>query len=101
MLDTSDLRSRANVYPGQIYCEMTAAEVNELLDRLQSAVAIPEGMRLVPIEATTAMIDAGVAMALQVTVHGQGGWRKYISGLYSQMLSSAPVNGEVKDSNNH
>lgn len=55
----------------------------------QSA-AIPEGYCLAPKEPTASMLDAGVAMALQVSVHGEGGWSKYLSGLYRQMLSAPP-----------
>lgn len=39
----------------------------------------------VPNEPTEAMVDAGVAMALQVSVHGEGGWSNYVRGLYKQM----------------
>jgi len=54
------------------------------------AQAIPEGWQLVPVEPAASMIDAGVAMALQVSVHGEGGWSKYLRGLYKQMLSASP-----------
>lgn len=52
--------------------------------------AIPEGYQLAPMEPTESMIDAGVAMALQVSVQGEGGWSKYLLGLYKQMLSASP-----------
>lgn len=52
--------------------------------------AIPDGYCLVPEEPTASMIDAGVAMALRVSVHGEGGWSKYLRGLYKQMLSASP-----------
>lgn len=52
--------------------------------------AIPEGYCLAPKEPTASMLDAGVAMALQVSVHGEGGWSKYLLGLYKQMLSASP-----------
>lgn len=48
----------------------------------------------VPVEPTEKMIDAGVAMALQVSVHGYGGWSKYVRALYQQMLSHAPESAE-------
>lgn len=54
------------------------------------APSIPEGYVPAPLEPTDAMIDAGVAMALQVSVHGQGGWSKYINGLYKQMIAARP-----------
>lgn len=54
------------------------------------AQAIPEGYTLAPVEPTPEMLDAGVAMALQVSVHGEGGWSKYLAGLYKQMLSASP-----------
>jgi hypothetical protein len=54
------------------------------------AAAIPEGYVLAPADPTSTMLDAGVAMALQVSVHGEGGWSKYLTGLYKQMLSAAP-----------
>lgn len=38
-----------------------------------SAQSIPEGYTLAPVEPTPEMLDAGVAMALQVSVHGKGG----------------------------
>ena len=53
------------------------------------AQAIPEGYVIAPIEPTDAMLDAGVAMALQLSVHGEGGWSKYLGGLYKQMLSAS------------
>ena len=31
------------------------------------------------------MIDAGVAFALNVSVHGEGGWSKYVAELYRTM----------------
>jgi len=40
-------------------------------------------------EPTDAMIDAGVAMALQALVHGQGGWSAYIADLHRQMIDAA------------
>lgn len=46
--------------------------------------------KLVPVEADSKMLDSGVAMALNVSVHGQGGWSKYISGLYCQLLNNSP-----------
>ena len=52
--------------------------------------AIPNGYCLAPKEPTASMLDAGVAMALQVSVHGEGGWSKYLRGLYKQMLSASP-----------
>ena len=52
--------------------------------------AIPYGYCLAPKEPTASMLDAGVAMALQVSVHGEGGWSKYLLGLYKQMLSASP-----------
>jgi hypothetical protein len=48
-----------------------------------------DGFVLVPVEPTEAMLDAAVAMALQVSVSGQGGWTKYVAGLYAQMLAAA------------
>ena len=54
------------------------------------AAAIPEGYVIAPTDPTPTMLDAGVAMALQVSVHGEGGWSKYLTGLYKQMLSAAP-----------
>lgn len=61
----------------------------ELYARRVPAKSVPDGFALVPIEPTTAMLDAGVAMALQVSVSGEGGWSKYLSGLWQQMLSAA------------
>lgn len=59
---------------------------------------VAAGFQIVPIEPTPSMLDAGVAMALQVSVHGQGGWSKYIAALYAQLLSAAPqVSAEQKD----
>lgn len=49
-----------------------------------------EGYALAPLDPDEAMIDAGVAMALQVSVHGQDGWSKYITGLYKQMIAARP-----------
>ena len=56
----------------------------------KQAAAIPAGYVLAPTDPTRTMLDAGVAMALQVSVHGEGGWSKYLTGLYKQMLSAAP-----------
>lgn len=64
--------------------------VKEMYCRPLPAQAIPEGWQLVPVEPAASMIDAGVAMALQVSVHGEGGWSKYLSGLYKQMLYASP-----------
>lgn len=36
-----------------------------------------------------AMIDAGVAFALNVSVHGEGGWSKYVEALYEHMTRAA------------
>lgn len=52
--------------------------------------ALPDGYATAPLEPTDAMIDAGVALALQVSVHGQDGWGKYITGLYKQMIAARP-----------
>ena len=70
------------------------AENEELRARvaeLEVALAKREadGFVLVPVEPTEAMLDAAVAMALQVSVSGQGGWTKYAAGLYAQMLAAA------------
>jgi len=51
--------------------------------------AIPSTHRVVPAEPSAAMIDAGVAMALQISVEGEGGWSKYIEALYKQLISAA------------
>jgi hypothetical protein len=51
---------------------------------------IPAGWRLVPEKADTKMIDVGVVMASQVSVHGRGGWSNYIAALYELILSAAP-----------
>lgn len=50
---------------------------------------IAEGYTVAPFEPTHKMLDAGVAMALQVSVSGEGGWSKYIRGLYRQMISAS------------
>lgn len=51
------------------------------------------GHARVPIDPTEAMIDAGVAMALQVSVHGQGGWSNYVRDLYKQMVAASQQEG--------
>lgn len=38
-----------------------------------------------PIEPTTAMVDAGVAFALQVALHKDYGWSQYITDLWRTM----------------
>lgn len=42
-----------------------------------------------PGEPSDKMLDAGVAMALQVSVHGEGGWSRYIAALYRQLIANA------------
>ena len=49
---------------------------------------VPEGYVLVPVEPTEAMIDAGVYVAMAASVHGNGGWNKYMRGLYKALLSA-------------
>jgi hypothetical protein len=41
-----------------------------------------------PLEASNEMIDAGVSMALCVSVHGYGGWSNYIAALYKTMVEA-------------
>lgn len=41
-----------------------------------------------PTEASKEMIDAGVAMALCVSVSGCGGWSNYIAALYKTMVEA-------------
>jgi hypothetical protein len=43
------------------------------------------GYVLLPVKPTEGMLDSGVALALNVTVTGEGGWTKYISALYTAM----------------
>ena len=52
----------------------------------QIADLIPDGYVVAPRKPTERMIDAGVAMALSVTVSGKNGWSDYISGLYEHMI---------------
>lgn len=70
--------------------EVTSDPVRALYAHQLPTKAIPEGYQLAPIEPTESMLDAGVAMALQVSVQGEGGWSKYLRGLYKQMLSASP-----------
>lgn len=74
-----------------VYAHPPQSNANDhIADVRKMVAAAPGGWKLVPIEPTSAMLDAGVAMALQVSVHGQGGWSKYIAALYAQLLKAAP-----------
>ena len=51
---------------------------------------------LVPREPTRAMIDAGVAFALSVSLSGEYRWSQYVADLHKTMLTAATSNGSGK-----
>ena len=67
--------------------EQRWATFGETLDAALSAFSAA-GWTLCPDEPKDAMLDRGVAMALNVTVTGEGGWSKYIRALYLTMLQA-------------
>jgi|GEM_PF-3170443 len=47
------------------------------------------GFVIVPKEPTEAMVDRFVSRALQVSIHGEGGWSNYARNQYEAMLAGA------------
>ena len=74
--------SRHCKYPSPQYVSVDAIE--ELFD----------GKVLVPVEPTESMLKAGVSIALSVSIHGQGGWKGYLSALYAAMLAASQEQGK-------
>ena len=63
--------------------ERAEAELAALKQREQDAATA-----LVPKVPTSAMLDAAVALALNVTVHGAGGWSNYMRDVWGAMLAA-------------
>lgn len=59
------------------------AVTHHMIEHRPTTRAQPAGVG--PNEPTEAMLDAGVALALSVTVSGEGGWTRYIKALYETM----------------
>jgi len=61
---------------------------------LDGARAAIEAMR----EPTDAMVDSGVAFALQASVHGFGGWSNYIAEKHRAMIDAELANASPSPS---
>lgn len=75
----------------------TAAEASALYPscapyRVAQLVALPETHVVAPREPSIAMVDAGVAMAMQVSASAPGGWSEYVRALYKQMINEIKEN---------
>jgi|SRR6185312_3793459 len=53
-------------------------------------VGVPVDLAMVPRVPTSAMLDRAVALALNVTIHGAGGWSNYMCDVWNCMLAAAP-----------
>lgn len=64
---------------------------NHWLHKAQAAIAaILHDHVIVPKEPSEAMLDRFVSRALNVSVHGDGGWTKYGREQYRAMIEAAP-----------
>ena len=66
---------------------------NEWVTQPVSQPVVPEGYVLVPVEPTPEMLSAGLDVALSSSVHGRGGWGRYLDALYKTMLSAGKGGG--------
>ena len=57
---------------------------------LDQPSAIPDSCVIAPFEPTCEMLNAGVSLAIKISVHGQDGWHNYIAALYKELLLHAP-----------
>lgn len=57
------------------------------------ARAAIEAMR----EPSTTMVDAGVAYALNVSIHGEGGWSRYVEAKYRAMIDAALSEPSIRE----
>ena len=83
-----DRQEAYNILHHTLCSNVEEIDLSIALEALEKLAPKP-GYVLVPVEPTDEMLDAGVAMALNVTITGQGGWTNYIRGLYKQMLAAA------------
>lgn len=58
-----------------------------------SSVDDSNGWQLVPEEPTPEMLDVAVSYALNVSVHGEGGWSNYMRTIWQRMIAAAPEAG--------
>lgn len=86
--DPADIMARAYVHA--IAAEGYHTDPDACLRRMNTVIARlhDEGLVIVPIEPTPAMIDRFVSRALQVSIHGEGGWSEYARSQWKQMLLS-------------
>lgn len=94
--DPADVMARAYVHA--IACEGFHTDLDACQRRMNTVIARlhDAGFVIAPIEPTPAMIDAFVSRALQVSVHGEGGWPEYARNQWQQMLA-AILRAERKD----
>lgn len=89
MTDPAEVMSRAYVYA--IAAEGYHTDPYACHRRMDTVIARlhDAGFAIVPIEPTPAMIDRFVSRALQVSIHGEGGWSEYARNQWKQMLLGA------------
>lgn len=91
--DPADVMARAYVHA--IACEGFHTNPDDCQRRMNTVIARlhDAGLAIVPIEPTSAMIDRFVSRALQVSIHGEGGWSEYACNQWKQMVSAAIASG--------
>ena len=78
----------------QMYDELVSenAELRKERDDLRQRLArqVSHDNVIAPIIPTAKMLDVAVSYALNVSVHGEGGWSKYMANIYQRMIEVIP-----------